>query len=171
LDKADDVIEELQIVVAEVNHKLDKADNDIEELQITVDEVNTRLEIVIDEVVNPVNRLELREGFGIMKLNQPNSKYEFKTFCAQNKNLGTSRKNILREFPNATLFLEINPNPNSKNVLHKLKELYGTGKDSQIKVYYNFINLLNGISEDELSTMVNNVIENAKNYGACGISP
>jgi hypothetical protein len=171
LDKADDVIEELQIVVAEVNHKLDKADNDIEELQITVDEVNTRLDIVIDEVVNPVNRLELREGFGIMRLNQPNSKYDFKTYCAQNKNLCTSRKNILREFPNATLFLEINPNPNSKNVLHKLKELYGTGKDSQIKVYYNFITLLNGISEDELSTMVNNVIENAKNYGACGISP
>jgi len=83
--------------------------------------------------------------------------------------LGTSRKNILKEFPNATLFIEINPNPNSKNVLHKLKELYGTGKNSQIKVYYNFITLLDGISEGELSTMVDNVIENAKNYGAFGL--
>jgi hypothetical protein len=165
LDKADDVIEELQIAVSEVNHKLDKADNDIEELQITLDEVNTRIEIVMDEVVNPENQVELREGFGIMKLNEPNSKYGYKAYCAQNKNLGTSRKNILREFPNATLFLEIKPNPNSKNVLHKLKELYGTGKKSQIKVYYNFITILDGVSEDKLSTMVNNVVENAKNYG------
>jgi len=171
LDKADDVIEELQIAVSEVNHKLDKADNDIEELQITLDEVNTRIEIVMDEVVNPENQVELREGFGIMKLNEPNSKYGYKAYCAQNKNLGTSRKNILREFPNATLFLEIKPNPNSKNVLHKLKELYGTGKKSQIKVYYNFITILDGVSEDKLSTMVNNVVENAKNYGVCGISP
>jgi hypothetical protein len=171
LDKADDVIEELQIAVSEVNHKLDKADNDIEELQITLDEVNTRIEIVMDEVVNPENQVELREGFGIMKLNEPNSKYGYKAYCAQNKNLGTSRKNILREFPNATLFLEIKPNPNSKNVLHKLKELYGTGKNSQIKVYYNFITILDGVSEDKLSTMVNNVVDNAKNYGVCGISP
>ena len=171
LDKADNDIEELQIVVSEVNHKLDKADNDIEELQITLDEVNTRIEIVMDEVVNPENKVELREGFGIMKLNEPNSKYGFKAYCAQNKNLKTSRKNIQKKFPNATLFLEIKPNPNSKNVLHKLKELYGTGKKSQIKVYFNFITILDGVSEDKLSTMVNNVVDNAKNYGVCGISP
>jgi hypothetical protein len=125
----------------------------------------------MDEVVNPENQVELREGFGIMKLNEPNSKYGYKAYCAQNKNLGTSRKNIRREFPNATLFLEIKPNPNSKNVLHKLKELYGTGKKSQIKVYYNFITILDGVSEDKLSTMVNNVVDNAKNYGVCGVSP
>jgi hypothetical protein len=161
--------EKTHVKLDQVNHKLDKADNDIEELQITLDEVNTRIEIVMDEVVNPENQVELREGFGIMKLNEPNSKYGYKAYCAQNKNLGTSRKNILKEFPNATLFIEINPNPNSKNVLHKLKELYGTGKDSQIKVYYNFITLFDGISEGELSTMVDNVIENAKNYGAFGL--
>jgi len=163
--------EKTHVKLDQVNHKLDKADNDIEELQITLDEVNTRIEIVMDEVVNPENQVELREGFGIMKLNEPNSKYGYKAYCAQNKNLGTSRKNILREFPNATLFLEIKPNPNSKNVLHKLKELYGTGKKSQIKVYYNFITILDGVSEDKLSTMVNNVVDNAKNYGVCGISP
>jgi hypothetical protein len=163
--------EKTHVKLDQVNHKLDKADNDIEELQITLDEVNTRIEIVMDEVVNPENQFELREGFGIMKLNKPNSKYGYKAYCAQNKNLGTSRKNIRREFPNATLFLEIKPNPNSKNVLHKLKELYGTGEKSQIKVYYNFITILDGVSEDKLSTMVNNVVNNAKNYGVCGVSP
>lgn len=161
--------EKTHIKLDEVNHKLDKADNVIEELQITVDEVNTRIEIVMDEVVSPQHKVDLREGFGIMKLNEDNCNNRYKAYCAQNKNLGTSRKNILKEFPNATLFIEINPNPNSKNVLHKLKELYGTGKNSQIKVYYNFITLLDGISEGELSTMVDNVIENAKNYGAFGL--
>ena len=161
--------EKTHIKLDEVNHKLDKADNVIEELQITVDEVNTRIEIVMDEVVSPQHQVDLREGFGIMKLNEDNCNNRYKAYCAQNKNLGTSRKNILKEFPNATLFIEINPNPNSKNVLHKLKELYGTGKDSKIKVYYNFITLFDGISEGELSTMVDNVIENAKNYGAFGL--
>jgi len=92
LEKADDVIEELQIAVSEVNHKLDKADNDIEELQITLDEVNTRIEIVMDEVVNPVIKLDLREVFGIMKLNDDNCKYGYKAYCAQNKNIIKSQK-------------------------------------------------------------------------------
>jgi len=166
LDKADDVIEELQIAVSEVNHKLDKADNDIEELQITLDEVNTRIEIVMDEVVNPVNRLELREVFLIMQLNKPNSNYGFKTYRGQNKNMVKIKKNIKREFPNATVFREINPNPNAKNFLHQLKELYGSkGAKSKIKIHYNYVTLLDGVSEDELNVMIDNVVENAKNYG------
>ena len=168
LDKADNVIEELQITVSEVNHKLDKADNDIEELQITVDEVNTRLDIVMDEVVNPVNRLELREVFLIMKLNEPNSNYGFKTYRGQNKNMVKIKKNIKREFPNATVFREINPNPNAKNFLHQLKEQYGCkGEKSKIKIHYNYVTLLNGVSEDELNGMIDDVVKNAKNYGVC----
>ena len=70
------------------------------------------------------------------------------------------------------MFREINPNPNSKNILHKLKELYGSkGAKSKIKIHYSYISLLNGASEDEFNGMINNVIENAKNYGVCGVSP
>ena len=170
LDKADIVIEELQITVNEVNHKLDKADNVIEELQITVDEVNTRIEIVMDEVVNPVIKLDLREVFGIMKLNEDNCKYGYKAYCAQNKNIIKSQKKILSEFPNATVFREIKPSPNSKNFLHKLKELYGSkDTNSKIKIYYSYITLLNGVSEDELNDMVDNVFNNAQNYGVFGL--
>ena len=158
--------EKTHVKLDEVNHKLDKADNDIEELQITVDEVNTRIEIVMDEVVNPVNRLELREVFLIMQLNEPNSNYGFKTYRGQNKNMVKIKKNIKREFPNATVFREINPNPNAKNFLHQLKELYGIkGAKSKIKIHYNYVTLLDGVSEDELNVMIDNVVENAKNYG------
>jgi len=158
--------EKTHVKLDEVNHKLDKADNDIEELQITVDEVNTRIEIVMDEVVNPVNRLELREVFLIMQLNEPNSNYGFKTYRGQNKNMVKIKKNIKREFPNATVFREINPNPNAKNFLHQLKELYGSkGAKSKIKIHYNYVTLLDGVSEDELNVMIDNVVENAKNYG------
>jgi len=163
--------EKTHVKLDEVNHKLDKADNDIEELQITVDEVNTRIEIVMDEVVNPVNRLELREVFLIMQLNEPNSNYGFKTYRGQNKNMVKIKKNIKREFPNATVFREINPNPNAKNFLHQLKELYGSkGAKSKIKIHYNYVTLLDGVSEDELNVMIDNVVENAKNYGVCGNS-
>jgi hypothetical protein len=156
----------------EVNHKLDKAENDIEELQIEVEQVSARIDIVIDEVVNPANRFDIREGFGVIKLNDPKSKYGYKSYCAQNKNIGKSLKKIRVEFPNATMFREINPNPNSKNILHKLKELYGCkGAKSKIKIHYSYITLLNGVSEDELNVMIDNVVENAKNYGVCGVSP
>jgi hypothetical protein len=160
--------EKTHVKLDQVNHKLDKADNDIEELQITLDEVNTRIEIVMDEVVNPVNRLELREVFVIMKLNEPNSNFGFKTYRGQNKNMVKIKKNIKREFPNATVFREINPNPNAKNFLHQLKELYGCkGAKSKIKIHYNYVTLLDGVSEDELNGMIDNVVENAKNYGVC----
>ena len=61
------------------------------------------------------------------------------------------------------MFLEVKPNANSKNFLHKLKELYGVGKNAKIKVSYNFINLIN-IEEEELKDLVNEVVDNAKNF-------
>lgn len=149
----------------DVHKKLDKADNAIEELQNTVDVVNTRIEIVIEEVVNPSKRVEVREQFVIMKLNDATSNYGFKVICSQNVNLDKAKRNILREHPESTLFREIKPSPNSKNFLHNIKDLYGSGDTPQVKVHYNYIALLNGVSELALDEMVNTVVENAKNFG------
>jgi len=149
----------------DVHKKLDKADYAIEELQNTVDVVNTRIDVVIEEVVNPSKRVEVREQFVIMKLNDDNSNYGFKVICCQNVNLDKARRNILKEHPQATLFREIKPSPNSKNFLHNIKDLYGSGDKPQVKIYYNYITLLNGVSEMALDEMVNTVVENAKNFG------
>ena len=143
--------------------KLDKADNHIEELQTTLDTVSSRIEIVIDEVVPPSIRVELHEEIGIMELNDSTSKYTHKVFCRQNKSANNAKNRILRDYPQATLFREINPSPNSKNFLHNLKDLYGTGATSKLKIHYNYISM-NG-SNDELNEMINTVLDKAKSFG------
>jgi hypothetical protein len=148
----------------DAHKKLDKADNDIEDLQCKVEIVSERLDIVIDEVVPPCPVVELREEIGIWKLNDKSSKFTHKVFCRQIKTAHIARSRLLKEFPNATLFREINPSPNSKNFLHNLKDMYGTpGKNQKLKIYHNSI-IMNG-SNDELNLMIDNVLDKAKNFG------
>ena len=63
------------------------------------------------------------------------------------------------------LFKKVSPNANAKNFLHQLKEQYGSGKKSEIQVSYNFINLKDNVTEEELIIMINEVVDNGKNYG------
>ena len=147
------------------HQKLDKADNANEDLQITLDVVNTRLEIVVDEIVKPSKCAEVHEQFVAMKLNDPNSNYLFKVACSQNRGIVAAKTNILKKHPNATVFLEITPSPNSKNLLHNLKDVYGTGKDAKLKIFHNYISLLNGTLEYDFCNMINKVVEDAKNLG------
>ena len=164
-EKTHNKLDETQKTLEVTHSKLDKADNNIEELHNIVEVVNTRLEIVANEIVKPSKRLEVHERFVVMKLNDANSKYTFKVFCAQNQNTYRSKKNILEEYPDAIAFLEVTPSPNSKNFLHNLKDLYGTGKDAKIKIYRNYISLLSETPEDEFCDMVDTVVEDAKNLG------
>jgi hypothetical protein len=140
-----------------------KTHNHIEELQTTLDTVNSRIEIVVDEVVPPSIRVELHEEIGIMELNDSTSKYTHKVFCRQNKSANNAKNRILRDYPQATLFREINPSPNSKNFLHNLKDLYGTSATSKLKIHYNYISM-NG-SNDELNEMIDTVLDKAKSFG------
>lgn len=140
-----------------------KTHNHIEELQTTLDTVNSRIEIVVDEVVPPSIRVELHEEIGIMELNDSTSKYTHKVFCRQNKSANNAKNRILRDYPQATLFREINPSPNSKNFLHNLKDLYGTSATSKLKIHYNYISM-NG-SNDELNAMIDTVLDKAKSFG------
>ena len=160
--KLDDTQKTLEVTHA----KLDKADNANEELQNTLEVVVTRLEIVADEIVKPSKRVEVHEQFVIMKLNDNKSEHSFKAFCSQNRGVVQAKNRVLREHPNANVFFEIAPSPNSKNFLHNLKDLYGTGKDAKLKIYYNYIALLNDTIEQDLYDMVNTVIEDAKNLAS-----
>lgn len=148
----------------DANKKLDKADNEIEDLHCKVEIVSERLDTVIDEVVPPCPVVELREEIGIWKLNDKSSKFTHKVFCRQIKTAHIARSRLLKEFPNATLFREINPSPNSKNFLHNLKDMYGTpGKNQKIKIYHGSI-IMHG-SNDDLNLMIDKVLDKAKNFG------
>ena len=148
----------------DANKKLDKADNEIEDLHCKVETVSERLDTVIDEVVPPCPVVELREEIGIWKLNDKSSKFTHKVFCRQIKTAHIARARLLKEFPNATLFREINPSPNSKNFLHNLKDMYGTpGKNQKLKIYHNSI-IMHGINDD-FNVMIDNVLDKAKNFG------
>lgn len=148
----------------DAHKKLDKAGDEIEDLQCKVDTVSERLDIVIDEVVPPCETAELREEIGIWKLNDKTSKFTHKVFCRQIKTAHIARTRLLKEFPNATLFREINPSPNSKNFLHNLKEMYGKpGKDQKLKIYHNSI-IMNGSKED-FNSMIDKVLDKAKTFG------
>ena len=144
---------------------LDKAEIDNDKIKTTLNRVEARVEKIVEEVVPPTKQLSLHEQFGIMKLNDKSGKYYFKVYCVQSRNVAKAKHSILKTHPNAELFLEIKPNANAKNFLHKLKELYGRGKDAKLSVSYNFVNLVGTITEDELRDMVDGVVEHAKNFG------
>jgi hypothetical protein len=85
-------------------------------------------------------------------------------FCRQIKSANIARTRLLKEFPNATLFRQINPSPNSKNFLHNLKDMYGTpGKNQKLKIYHNSI-IMNG-SKEEFNVIIDNVLDKAKTFG------
>ena len=145
--------------------KLDKAEIDNHKIKTTLGRVEARVEKIVEEVVPPTKQISLHEQFGIMKLNDKSGKYQFKVYCTQARNVGTAKYSILKAYPKAELFLEIKPNANAKNFLHKLKELYSRGDDAKIKLSYNYVNLVGNVNENELKDMVNGVVEHAKNFG------
>ena len=104
--------------------KLDKAEIDNHKIKTTLGRVEARVEKIVEEVVPPAKQLSLHEQFGIMKLNDKSGKYQYKVYCTQARGVGTAKHSILKSYPKAELFLEIKPNANAKNFLHKLKELY-----------------------------------------------
>ncbi len=144
---------------------LDKAEVDNHKIKTTLNRVEARVEKIVEEVVPPTKQISLHEQFGIMKLNDKSGKYQYKVYCTQARNVGTAKYSILKAYPKAELFLEIKPNANAKNFLHKLKELYSRGDDAKIKLSYNYVNLVGNVNENELRDMVDGVVEHAKNFG------
>ena len=159
LDNTEKILEKTHI-------KLDKTKKTLERVEARVDRQSGAVgELLVDEVVPPAKKVSLHEQFGIMKLNDSDGKREYKVYCVQKRGVLKARASIMKEYPNAVLIKEVNPNANSKNFLHKLKERYGTGKKSKIQVSYNFVNLKEGGTEEQLKEMIDEVVEAALMYG------
>jgi hypothetical protein len=157
-DKTHNDLNYLKIDNLKTHTKLDKTKD-------TLKRVETRIEKIVDEVVPPTKQISLHEQFGIMKLNDSDGKRHYKVYCCQTRAVNKAKTSILKTYPQAVLLKEVSPNANAKNFLHQLKEKYGSGKNSKIQVSYNFINLKDGITEEDLISMIDNVVDNGKNYG------
>ena len=145
--------------------KLDKTHTKLDKTKDILKRVETRVEKIVEEVVPPAKQVSLHEQFGIMKLNDSDGKRHYKVYCCQTRAVNKAKDSILKTYPKACVFREVKPSPNSKNFLHQIKENYGSGKKSKIKISYNFINLNHGVTEVELNNMLDEVIESNKNYG------
>ena len=150
-------LDETKKTLEHTNIKLDKT-------KISLQRVEARVDILVEEVVPPAKKVSLHEQFGIMKLNDSEGKREYKVYCVQTRGVCKARASILKEYPKAVLIKEVKPNANAKNFLHKLKEKYGTGKKAKICVSYNFINL-KGCREEELVKIIDEVVDEARNFG------
>ena len=157
--RAEEMLLKMTLQNEKTHIKLDKTTK-------TLERVETRIDIIVDEIVPPAKQVSLHEHFGIMKLNDSNTNKQYKVYCSQKRGVIKAKNSILKAYPNAVMFKEINPNPNAKNFLHILKEKYGSNNaESKIQISYNFINLKEGSTEEELNTIINEVVANAKNYG------
>ena len=164
LDITQDTLIETKNTLEETKNTLDETKNTLEDTKDTLDRVEARVDVLVQEVVPPAKQVSLHEQFGILKLNDPTKKRQYKVYCAQKRCVEKAKDSIKKEYPNATLLIEISPSPNSKNFLHKLKDLYGRGKQSKIETNYNYINL-KGVNEEQFIQYVNQVVENAKSFG------
>jgi len=158
-------LDDTKKVLDDTQKTLEKAEIDNDKIKTTLGRVEARVEKIVEEVVPPAKQVSLHEQFGIMKLNDKSGKYQYKVYCAQLRNVSKSKNSITKAYPNAELILEIKPNANAKNFLHKLKDLYSLVKSPKLTIVYNYVNLVGNVSENDLKEMVNGVVEHAKNYG------
>ena len=172
LGNTEKTLERTNLSLENTNVKLDNTEKILEKTHIkldktkkTLERVEARVELLVDEVVPPAKKVSLHEQFGIMKLNDSDGKREYKVYCVQKRGVLKARASIMKEYPNAVLIKEVNPNANAKNFLHKLKEKYGTGKKSKIQVSYNFVNLKEGATEEQLKEIIDEVVDSALMYG------
>jgi hypothetical protein len=156
--------EKTHIKLDNTTKTLEKAEIDNDKIKTTLARVETRIDLIVDEIVPPARQVSLHEEFGVMKLNDITNARHYKVYCSQKRGVTKAKNSILKAYPNAVMFKEVTPNANAKNFLHILKEKYGS-TNSKIQVSYNFIKLKSGVLEEELNTMINDVVDSAKNYG------
>jgi hypothetical protein len=151
-------IEKLLSKADQTLDKLDETKETLDETNETLQKTYNHIEIIAETVVPPQKLRSLDELFTIYKLNDSENKREYKVACTQQRTISKSVATIKKAFPKAELLLQIDPTPNTKNILHRLKDKFGQDK---FKFSYNFISLINNSSENELLDSIR-LVENEK---------
>lgn len=147
-----------------VNKKLDKTEKKVDVLTEKVVELEEDVEIsanileaVAEIIVPPAKQAALKEVFLVFNLNKGGKLY--KCSCTQRKNVKATITKLMKTYPGASLLMEVNPDSNSKNLKHRLKDSFGKGKKAKIGMTNNDIILKDGVTGDDLKLMVEQVAD------------
>lgn len=159
----------------QVRHVLEEVQETLEETQATVERTEARVRVMAAVTVPPAEDPGLLQHFCIMKLNMrlddPRERWEYKVFCRQACSANIAKNEIRNKYgkKRVEVLLELMPNPNAKNVLHRLKEKYRVGgKKADNPIFegsINYINMLPEYDENDLRNAVQQIIDEAQEYG------
>jgi hypothetical protein len=142
----------------ETKEILDETKETLDETVGVLDRTEAVLHTIAEHVVPPTKKRDLFEVFVICKLNIINpveDDYEYKVTCCQQRTLYSGLNRIKRRYKNSTELLRIDPNSNTKNLLHRLKETYS----ENLRTKSNLISLINGTTEYDLLLFVRTINE------------
>jgi hypothetical protein len=139
--------------LVDVQGQLVDVTDELEEVNDNLSKANSKLDEVVEVIVPPAKQKSLRETFAVFKLNDPKVSYEYKVFCVQNRGIKTAVGRIKKTHRNAVEICRIDPSPNTKNILHRLKDK----NIGELKYRGNFIGLKAGITEEDFIGYINKV--------------
>lgn len=150
--------------LADARVEIKEVNDNVENLESDLQHVRNTLDVVVEEIVPPSTRTHLYECFGLVRTNDPLHPYQYKTFCVQARTITPTIRRIRKSHPQCEVLLEIKPNPNSKNVLHRLKDQYC--EQGCLKITKNNIQLLGDTTEQDLISYIHEVIDEKYDYMA-----
>jgi hypothetical protein len=158
------IMTEHMTVLESMKETLDETKETLDETKETLDNTYARVDLLVEEVVPPAKSVCVREQFIVFRLNDKNKKYDYKVACVQKRAVSKTITSVKRSYPGSAVLLDIKPNANTKNILHRLKETYSCKKNKKINIKYNYINLVDGTDESELVSYINKIVDDKRKY-------
>ena len=162
----------------DANNKLDTANNELRDMNNTLgtvtevsNTINERLEVVEEKLDNvKANVVPIAQQSGVMEMfvllkqtdYDPKTEYQYYTVCGQAKYVKNTRARLIKK-DNMEEILCIEYTPNTKNLLHRMKEDL---KDS-ISYYGNKIDLKDTMNETEFIAAINKI--NDEKFETCEV--
>lgn len=171
-------LDETKVELKEVNTKLDETKAELRDMNNTLDTVkevsntiNERLEVVEEKLDNvkanvvPVSqKSSVMEMFVLLKYTEydPATQYQYYTVCGQVKYVKNTRASLISKEKMVEV-LCIEYTPNTKNILHRIKDEL----NDHISYRGNKIDIKDNITEDEFIEAINKI--NDEKFKTCEV--
>lgn len=142
---------------------LDRVSLDLAETKQTAKQIHNRLCKTLDVAVPPAIPTKVQELFLLFNLNDPDARSPYKVCCLQKQSIKSSVRRLLLNHPQAVKILEISYTPNSKNLLHRLKDRSDEG--SGVRIVGNYLLVEDNMTEKELCDYIHQVADEKYLYG------
>ena len=113
-----------------------------------------------EDIDKYIKRIKKRKKIIILEYLNNNIDYKYKfeyITLSNNIDYKCNKPLTIYEFENYIIIIEVEE--------QKHKTYNCTLKEYEIRVSYNFINLKDGVVEEDLISIIDNVVDNGKNYG------